>query len=168
VRVVPTYDAYREEVLAEVGAGAEAAVLSAAVADYRPKEVIAGKIPSGQRELVVALEPTEKVIAAVAAMAPGLPIVSFKYMEGVSHGELMAEARRRLARYAVVVANRGEEISEALQVAWIVSGAGERKVEGKAAIAAAIADGLEELLAPPGALINARAAFSQPATAPGP
>jgi len=168
VRVVPTYDAYREEVLAEVAAGAEAAVLSAAVADYRLKEVIAGKIPSGQRELVVALEPTEKVIAAVAAMVPGLPIVSFKYMEGVSHGELMAAARRRLARYAVVVANRGEEISEALQVAWIVSGAGERKVEGKAAIAAAIADGLEELLAPPGALINARAAFSQPATAPGP
>jgi phosphopantothenoylcysteine decarboxylase/phosphopantothenate--cysteine ligase len=168
VRVVPTYDAYREEVLAEVAAGAEAAVLSAAVADYRPKEVIAGKIPSGQRELVLALEPTEKVIAAVAAMAPGLPIVSFKYMEGVSHGELMAEARRRLARYAVVVANRGEEISEALQVAWIVSGAGERRVAGTAAIAAAIADGLEELLAPPGALINPRAALSQPATAPAP
>ena len=148
VRVAPTYDAYREEVLAEVAAGAEAAVLSAAVADYRPREVIAGKIPSGQRELVVALEPTEKVIEAVAATAPGLPIVSFKYMEGVSHGELMAEARRRLARYAVVVANRGEEISEALQVAWIVSNAGERRVEGKAAIAAAIADGLEQLLAP--------------------
>lgn len=148
VRVAPTYDAYREEVLAEVAAGAEAAVLSAAVADYRPREMIAGKIPSGQRELVVALEPTEKVIEAVAATAPGLPIVSFKYMEGVSHGELMAEARRRLARYAVVVANRGEEISEALQVAWIVSNAGERRVEGKAAIAAAIADGLEQLLAP--------------------
>lgn len=148
VAVAPTYDAYRELVLAAVAAGAEAAVLSAAVADYRPRQVVAGKIPSGQREWRLELESTEKVIEAVAAVAPGLPIVSFKYMEGVSHGELMAEARRRLERYAVVVANRGEEISDALQVAWIVSAAGERRVEGKPAIAAAIADALEGLLAP--------------------
>ena len=148
VAVAPTYDAYRELVLAAVSAGAEAAVLSAAVADYRPRQVVAGKIPSGQREWRLELEPTQKVIEAVVAAAPGLPIVSFKYMEGVSHGELMAEARRRLERYAVVVANRGEEISDALQVAWIVSAAGERRVEGKPAIAAAIADALEGLLAP--------------------
>ena len=148
VAIAPTYDAYRERVLAEVAAGAEAAVLSAAVADYRPKEVVAGKLASGRGELVLELEPTEKVIEAVAAAAPALPIVSFKYLEGVSHGELMAEARRRLARYAVVVANRGEEITEALQVAWIVTAAGVRRVEGKPGIAAAIADVLEGLLAP--------------------
>lgn len=148
VQVASTYDAYRERVLAEVGAGAQAAVLSAAVADYRPRQVIAGKMASGQRDRVLELEPTEKVIEAVAAAAPGLPIVSFKYMEGVSHAELMAEAQRRLARYAVVVANRGEEITEHQQVAWIVSGDGERRVEGKAAIAAALADDLERLLAP--------------------
>ena len=148
VAIVPTYDAYRERVLAEVAAGVAAAVLSAAVADYRPKEVVAGKLASGRGDLVLELEPTEKVIEAVAAAAPALPIVSFKYLEGVSHAELMAEARRRLARYAVVVANRGEEITEALQVAWIVTAAGERRVEGKPAIAAAIADALEGLLAP--------------------
>jgi len=148
VAIAPTYDAYRERVLAEVAAGAEAAVLSAAVADYRPKEVVAGKMASGRPEWRLELEPTEKVIEAVAAAAPALPIVSFKYLEGVSHAQLMAEARRRLARYAVVVANRGEEITDALQVAWIVTASGERRVEGKPAIAAAIADALEGLLAP--------------------
>jgi phosphopantothenoylcysteine decarboxylase/phosphopantothenate--cysteine ligase len=176
VRIAPTYDAYTAMVLAEVGVSVEtravgpgalacpgveasgtarveeavlaAAVLSAAVADYRPRAVVAGKMASGRGDWVVELEPTEKVIEAVAAAAPEMPIVSFKYLEGVSHADLMAEARRRLARYALVVANRGEEITDALQVAWIVSPAGERRVEGKAAIAAAIADGLEELLAP--------------------
>lgn len=143
VTVAPTYDAYRDMVLAEVAAGAEAAVLSAAVADYRPGEVVAGKMASGRLEWRLELEPTEKVIDLVAAAAPGLPIVSFKYMEGVSHDELMAEARRRLERYAVVVANRGEEISEALQVAWIVTREGERRMEGKPAIAAGVVEVLE-------------------------
>jgi phosphopantothenoylcysteine decarboxylase/phosphopantothenate--cysteine ligase len=148
VAIAPTYDDYKEMVLAEVAAGAEAAVLSAAVADYRPREVVAGKVASGRREWPLELEPTEKVIELVAAAAPGLPIVSFKYLEGVSHEELMAEAQRRLSRYAVVVANRGEEITEALQVAWIVTKAGQQRVEGKAAIATAIADGLERWLRP--------------------
>jgi len=148
VSVVPTYDAYRERVLAEVLAGAEAAVFSAAVADYRPRAVVAGKMPSGRGDLVLELEPTEKVIEAVAAVVPTLPIVSFKYMEGVSHGELLAEAQRRLARSTLVVANRGEEISDDLQVAWLVSAAGECRLEGKPAIAAAIAAALEEGLAP--------------------
>ncbi len=146
VAVVPTYDAYREVVLAAVAAGAEAAVLSAAVADYRPREVVAGKMASGRSEWRLELEPTEKVIDAVAAAAPKLPLVSFKYLEGVSHAELMAEARRRLERYGVVVANRGEEISEAVQVAWIVTPEGERRLEGKPAIAAGVAEVLEGLL----------------------
>ncbi|MEB3260273.1 MAG: phosphopantothenoylcysteine decarboxylase [Cyanobacteriota bacterium] len=146
IAVAPTYDAYKAQVLTEVAAGAAAAVFSAAVADYRPRDAVAGKVPSGLREWRLELEPTEKVIALAAAAAPAMPIVSFKYLEGVSHGELMAEARRRLARYAVVVANRGEELSEAMQVAWVVTPAGERRVEGKPAIARAIADTLEELL----------------------
>jgi phosphopantothenoylcysteine decarboxylase/phosphopantothenate--cysteine ligase len=148
VTIAPTYDAYRELVLAEVATGADAAVLSAAVADYRPRQVHPGKMESGKETVHLDLEPTEKVIDAVKAAAPGMPIVSFKYMEGVNHAQLIAEAVRRLNRYAVVVANRGEEISEALQVAWIVTKGGQRRVEGKAAIAAAIADGLEGLLGP--------------------
>jgi phosphopantothenoylcysteine decarboxylase/phosphopantothenate--cysteine ligase len=154
ITVAPTYDAYRALVLSEVAAGAEAAVLSAAVADYRPREVVAGKMASGQREWRLELEPTEKVIDLVAAAAPELPIVSFKYMEGVSHQELMAEARRRLERYTVVVANRGEEITEELQVAWIVTREGELRLEGKQAIAGGVVEVLEgvggdQALSPP-------------------
>jgi len=144
VTIAPTYDAYREQVLSEVAAGAEAAVLSAAVADYRPREVLEGKMASGQQEWLLELEPTEKVMDLAAAAAPGMPIVGFKYMEGVSHEELMAEAHRRLERYAVVVANRGEEITEKLQVAWIVTPEGERRLEGKPAIAAGVVRVLEE------------------------
>ena len=147
VTIAPTYDAYRERVLAAVEAGVEAAVLSAAVADYRPRELVAGKMASGRPEWRLELEPTEKVIDQVAFAAPHLPIVSFKYMDGVSHAELMAEAHRRLERYAVVVANRGEEITDALQVAWIVTSEGERRLEGKGAIAGGIADALERVLA---------------------
>jgi phosphopantothenoylcysteine decarboxylase/phosphopantothenate--cysteine ligase len=146
VTVAPTYDAYRRLVLAEVAAGAEAAVLSAAVADYGPREVVAGKVPSGQREWRLELEPTEKVIDLVAAAAPEMPIVSFKYMEGVSHEELMAEAHRRLERYAVVVANRGEEMTEVLQVAWLVTRERERRLEGKPMIAEGVVAVLEEKL----------------------
>jgi phosphopantothenoylcysteine decarboxylase/phosphopantothenate--cysteine ligase len=108
--------------------------------------VVAGKMASGRGDLVLELEPTEKVIEAVAAAAPALPIVSFKYLEGVSHAQLMAAARRRLERYAVVVANRGEEITDALQVAWIVTPEGERRLEGKPAIAAGVAEVLELVL----------------------
>ncbi|MFN9643588.1 MAG: phosphopantothenoylcysteine decarboxylase [Cyanobacteriota bacterium] len=145
VTVAPTYDAYRERVLAEVAAGAEAAVLSAAVADYRPREVVAGKQASGQTGWRLELEPTEKVIDLAAAAAPAMPIVSFKYLEGVGHEELMAEAHRRLERYAVVVANRGEEITEARQVAWVVTRQGERRLEGKPVIAEGVADALAGL-----------------------
>jgi phosphopantothenoylcysteine decarboxylase/phosphopantothenate--cysteine ligase len=144
VTIAPTYDAYRELVLAEVATGADAAVLSAAVADYRPRQVHPGKMASGQQEWLLELEPTEKVMDLAAAAAPGMPIVGFKYMEGVSHEELMAEAHRRLERYAVVVANRGEEITEKLQVAWIVTPEGERRLEGKPAIAAGVVRVLEE------------------------
>jgi hypothetical protein len=50
----------------------------------------------------------------------------------------------------VVVANRGEEITEAVQVAWLVTREGERRLEGKAAIARAVGDVLEQVSGQPG------------------
>ena len=44
------------------GAGYEAGVFSAGVADYRPAEAAPGKIPSGQEQLTLTLVPTVKVI----------------------------------------------------------------------------------------------------------
>jgi phosphopantothenoylcysteine decarboxylase/phosphopantothenate--cysteine ligase len=143
--VVDDYESYRQQVLAAVAAGLDAAVLSAGVADYRPRHPQAGKIASGRLDLRIELEPTGKVIDEVQDTDPGLPLVSFKYQEGVSTEELLAVARQRLERSSLVVANRGEEVRGRDQRAWLVSREGERRLEGKPAIAAAIADHLEGL-----------------------
>jgi phosphopantothenoylcysteine decarboxylase/phosphopantothenate--cysteine ligase len=75
-------------------------------------------------------------------------VVSFKYQEGLSHEELLNIARKRLDRYPVVVANRGEESHGNAQVAWILSRdtTEPTRVEGKAGIANAIVDHLERQL----------------------
>lgn len=146
VEIARTYDDYRAQVLAQVQRGNAAGIFSAGVADYRPRAAVSGKIPSGQAALPLELVPTEKVIELVRAADPHLYLVSFKYLEGVSHEQLLAEARRRLDRYPVVVANRGEETHGTAQVAYVITRDGEQRVEGKAAIAAALADLLERKL----------------------
>ncbi|MEB3255800.1 MAG: phosphopantothenoylcysteine decarboxylase [Synechococcaceae cyanobacterium] len=142
---VHDYDDYRHKVLTAVRCGLDAGVFSAGVADYRPRAPRPGKIASGEPELRLDLVPTAKVIDAVGAADPSLPIVSFKYLEGVAEEELLAVARARLARSSLVVANRGEEVRGLEQTAWLVSEAGELRLEGKGAIAASIADHLETL-----------------------
>jgi hypothetical protein len=63
----------------------------------------------------------------------------------VSEEELLAVARSRLVRSSLVVANRGEEVRGTAQTAWLVNREGARRLEGKGAIAAAIAEHLEGL-----------------------
>jgi phosphopantothenoylcysteine decarboxylase/phosphopantothenate--cysteine ligase len=151
VEIARTYDEYKAAVLAHAAKQPEIGIFSAGVADYRPKQAAAGKIPSGQAELQLTLEPTEKVIDLAAAAAPGMYVVSFKYQEGISHEALLDIARNRLDRYPVVVANRGEESAGRAQTAYIVTAASTTRVEGKSAIAAAIADQLEAHFSEPNA-----------------
>jgi phosphopantothenoylcysteine decarboxylase/phosphopantothenate--cysteine ligase len=151
-RVARTFDEYLEAVMEELAAAPTAAgVFSAAVADYRPKEVLPGKTPSGGAWKSMQLVPTPKVVELVRERFPDLYMVTFKYQEGVSHEELMEVGRSRLERLAgrgAVVANRGEETGpHGEQVAWLVSADGEpRRMQGKGAIAAALADHLEATL----------------------
>jgi phosphopantothenoylcysteine decarboxylase/phosphopantothenate--cysteine ligase len=140
---VDDYDDYQRKVLNAVEGGLDGGVFSAGVADYRPRHPHPGKIASGRGDLRLELEPTVKVIDQVREADPGLAIVSFKYLEAVTPEELLTVARRRLDRSSLVVANRGEEVRGVDQIAWLVSRAGERRLEGKPAIAAAIADHLE-------------------------
>lgn len=140
---VPDYDAYRRLVLAAVKEGLDAGVFSAGVADYRPLRTHPGKIASGETRLSLDLEPTAKVIDLVHAADPGLPIVSFKYMEGMAAEALLEVARGRLNRSTLVVANLGEDVWGSAHAAWLVSRAAEQSLEGKGAIAAGIADHLE-------------------------
>ena len=144
-----SYDDYRRLTLAAVAGGLEAGIFSAAVADYRPRHPVAGKIASGLGHLELELEPTEKVIDVVRAADPALVMVSFKVMQGVSTEALIATARRRLGASQLVVANRSEEVQGEEQTAWIVDAEGAEEVQGKGAIAAALADRLEGMLGHP-------------------
>ncbi|RMH22050.1 MAG: phosphopantothenoylcysteine decarboxylase [Acidobacteria bacterium] len=150
-RVVHTYDDYRSEVhrLLRQG-GWSAGIFAAAVADYRPRQVLPGKTPSG-RTLDLQLVPTAKVIDEVRDEHPELLMITFKYQEGVSHDELIAIARQRLDRYQVVIANRGEEMGAGDEhVAWLVTGdQPPQRLEGKPGIARGIAAYLEELWSRP-------------------
>ncbi len=145
--IAASYDEYRRLVLEQVADGQRIGIFAAAVADYRPRQVVSGKIASGQALLPLELVPTEKVIERVAAADPALQLVTFKVLEGVGEAELLAEARRRLGRSALVVANRSEDVVGEEQIAWLVSRTGETRIAGKAAIAAALCDQLEGMLA---------------------
>jgi phosphopantothenoylcysteine decarboxylase/phosphopantothenate--cysteine ligase len=143
--IARTYDAYRDMVLERVQSGLFAGVFSAGVADYRPKVVVDGKIVSGSAEYPLMLEPTEKVIDLAMAAAPKMHTIAFKYLEKVSEEELIRVAAKRLDRARLVVATRGEDTRGREQRALMVTRDGVVAVDGKAAIARAIADHLEGL-----------------------
>lgn len=143
--VARTYDEYRSAVHDHLAEGEwSAAIFSAAVADYRPKEVLPGKTPSG-RQMSIELVPTAKVIGEVRSNHPDLHMVTFKYQESVSHDELLDIARNRLETYQTVIANRGEETEQGgPQVAWLVTrDSPPQRMRGKRNIARVLADYLE-------------------------
>lgn len=146
-RVARTYDEYRRLVAEELKHGHEAGVFSAAVADYRPAQVVDGKIPSGKQELTLHLVPTAKIIDEVREAHPTLYMVTFTYQEGIAREALFDIARARLARFPCVIASRSEEQQADRQRAWMLTrGAEPVSLEGKRAIARAIADHLETVL----------------------
>ncbi len=147
-RLADTFDDYVQLVFEELERKQQqGAVFTAAVADYRPQQILPGKTPSGGTLQTLELTPTMKVIAKVRETYPDLQMVTFKYEENVSHERLIEIARERLEQgYEAVVANRGEETEEAgQQVAYLVTPAKpEQRLTGKPQIARAIADYLEQ------------------------
>lgn len=123
-RTINTYQEYRTKVIEELqNHPYRFGIFSAAVADYQPKQVFPGKIPSGGALKSIDLVPTAKVIREVKANFPQLYMVTFKYQENISHEELIRIARERLQQgYPLVVANRGEEKGiDGEQVAYLVT-----------------------------------------------
>ena len=131
-------------------ADAHVLLMAAAVADFRPGQAVEEKISkSGRDSLALALEPTEDVLAALAAArAPGQTLVGF----AAEHGEGAVErGRGKLARKgldAVVVndISRAEIGFDAVDnEVTIVTADGERHVPlgSKETIAAAILDAVE-------------------------
>lgn len=137
------FDSYRDIVCARSRNGLFAGVFSAGVADYRPVTAARGKIASGQARLTLDLAPTEKVIDLAMDADPQMHCVAFKYLEEVSVDELTRVAARRLDRAGLVVATRGTDTDGQSQRAYMVTRAGVETIDGKPAIARAIADHLE-------------------------
>ncbi len=85
----------------------DAAILSAAAADYGPAKRRMEKTPSGKREWFIELKPLPKVVENVKKIDPDIYLVGFKAEYGVSEEELVNRAYDRMigAGMDLVVAN---------------------------------------------------------------
>jgi phosphopantothenoylcysteine decarboxylase / phosphopantothenate---cysteine ligase len=139
----------------EVGTRAETAdvvLMAAAVADYRPAEVLENKRPKDERPWPIDLEPTIDVIAGLAGLrANGQVLVAF----GAGEGEAGLERKRRMLTdkgVDLVVYNdvsRADIGFDALDNEVVIVGRrGERRVgkAPKARVAAEILDEVEALV----------------------
>ena len=100
------YEEYRDKTV-EYCKDYEYGIFSAAVADYKPKEVVVGKIPSGGAITSLDLIETQKVIKLVRQANPAMKMISFKYEEGKNLSDLVEIAKKRLLDdgHIAVVAN---------------------------------------------------------------
>ena len=147
-QIISTYQEYRTKVSKELQKHPyRAGIFSAAVADYQPKQVFPGKIPSGGALKTINLISTPKVIQEVKSNFPELYMVTFKYQENISHEELINIAQSRLKQgYPLVIANRGEEKGmQGEQIAYFVTKKDKpQQVIGKKQIAIELANYLEK------------------------
>jgi phosphopantothenoylcysteine decarboxylase/phosphopantothenate--cysteine ligase len=137
---------------AEALVDVDIALLAAAVADYRPAEVVAGKRPKTATAWTLELEPTVDVARTLGERKrPGQVLVAF----GAEHGEAGLERKRAMLdekHVDLVVYNDVSRTDIAFDAAEnevvLVSRAGERRVPkaSKQLVAAAILDAAEELL----------------------
>jgi phosphopantothenoylcysteine decarboxylase/phosphopantothenate--cysteine ligase len=130
---------------------ADAVLMAAAVADYRPAEQIPHKRPKDAQKWVLELEPTADVVRELAAGTNGSVVVAF----GADLGEAGLERKRSMLEHKgvdlvvfndVSRADVGFDVEENEIV--IISRSGERRVAKapKRQIAAAILDEVTSLL----------------------
>jgi phosphopantothenoylcysteine decarboxylase / phosphopantothenate---cysteine ligase len=119
--------------------------MAAAVADYRPRRRVRGKLRSHSSALDLHLIANPKLVDRVRRWRPGTRVVSFK-LGGSSTDErellAMAEAQRRRTGSLAVVANY---MPGHTHRAWWVTDGGVGKLANRAAIARAV---VKALLAP--------------------
>ncbi len=146
----------------EASAGADAVVMAAAVADFRPAEVAESKIKKTDDVTdvpTVRLERTTDVLAElVAKRAPGQVVVGFAAETGDATGDVLTHARAKLARKGcdLLVVNDvsgGGVFGRARNAVTLLDAAGgQREVpEGtKEAVADAVWDAVRALMPPGG------------------
>ncbi len=87
-------------------------IFCASVADYIPKKVFSGKIPSQSALESIQLKQTPKVIRDVREKFPDMCMVTFKYEEKISKEELAKITMSKVREgYQVVIGNRGEDMT---------------------------------------------------------
>lgn len=102
------FDELRAKIIKEIKSGGYGALIhAAAVSDYKPAKIMAGKINSGLNELKIILKPTEKLINKAREAGRSLFIVGFKFEAGLSKGLLIKKAQRLIksANLNLAVAN---------------------------------------------------------------
>ena len=131
-----------------VAGDADALVSVAAISDYSVDRA-AAKLRSGQDDLALELEPTRKLIDAVRANHPNLPIVGFKAETNGADAALVEHARETLERVdlAFVVANDASVMGADETRALLVHAEGYAAFEGsKGALGREVAAALAEVL----------------------
>ena len=162
-----TNDEMQAAAAAELAGGAEAAIFAASVLDFTPASKASGKLSSRDAEtLTVDLKRTRKIIGALTPKS-GVK-VGFKLETGLTPEKTRALAERDVAAYglSLMVLNDLADVDATRHVATLVEGeqgrAGPaRRVEGKSAVAAAVAAHVDRRLR--GAADTAAAASARPA-----
>lgn len=150
VRIVPyvTFDDLHALVRRELAAGDyDAMIHAAAVSDYRPVSEATTKLPSGEEELVLRLQPTPKIVDEVKALSPDTLLVKFKLEVSRSVEELHAIARASAARSRaeLVVANDLSEYRGEQHVAYLLD---QQQVLARTETTAELAQALVGILGP--------------------
>jgi phosphopantothenoylcysteine decarboxylase/phosphopantothenate--cysteine ligase len=119
--VVETADEMRQAVLERI-AGMDIFIATAAVADYRPRTVAAGKIRKSAPDMTLLLERNPDILAAVAAVAGGPFTVGFAAETGDVESRAMEKLRAKgldmIAANKVGAGLGFEADDNALHVLW--------------------------------------------------
>jgi len=110
---------------------------SAAVPDYMPEKVFNGKIKSGQKNFIIKLKPTIKIVDQVKKWDASVFLVKFKLEVNCDENELVkiAKASMQKSKADIIVANDFLEMKNKKQTAFIIGNEKMKKVTTKNEIA---------------------------------
>ncbi|NOZ78839.1 MAG: bifunctional phosphopantothenoylcysteine decarboxylase/phosphopantothenate--cysteine ligase CoaBC [Acidobacteria bacterium] len=115
-----------EEVLAKLSAGADAAFLVAAVADFRPVAPIAGKLDRREGGLAIELEPVPDLAAGLGARTPRPYLAVFAAEDGANRDRALEKMGAKGADAVVLndISAPGVGMEAVENEVWILSAGG--------------------------------------------
>jgi phosphopantothenoylcysteine decarboxylase/phosphopantothenate--cysteine ligase len=130
---VGTGDEMRDAVVSELKKGYDAAIMAAAVADFKPSAVSAKKLDTRSGGVKLSLVPTKKIVDEVKKIDSEVFLIAFKADHGVSDSALVDKAFKKLkeCRADLVVANdlgrKGSQAGSDAAEVFVIDG--KKKVE---------------------------------------